>query len=99
MVQWAKDSSTTGREFSMYLFEILSDNHMTPEEITNFKNDIMSIFAESLKDREVSVQVAALKATAAFLTSIDEEEVVLSFTKIIPGLLGTLVTALNTDES
>lgn len=37
----------------------------------------MKIFDNSLNDREVNVKVAALKATTAFLTSIDDSDVVI----------------------
>ena len=58
----------------------------------------MKIFAQSLTDREVTVKVAALKATAAFLTSNDDSEIVLSYIEIIPHLLNTVVEALKTNE-
>ena len=31
LVEWAQTESTTGRQFSMYVFEVLSDCHLTPE--------------------------------------------------------------------
>ena len=54
----------------------------------------MTIFAKSLTDREMTVRVAALKATTAFLTSIDDSDIVLSYIEIIPQLLNTVVEAL-----
>jgi hypothetical protein len=44
----------------------------------------MTIFAKSFTDREVSVRVAALKATTSFLTSIDDSDIVMSYIGIIP---------------
>lgn len=58
----------------------------------------MNIFARSLTDKEVNVRVAALKATSAFLTSIDDSDIVLSYIEIIPQLLNTVVEALKTNE-
>lgn len=56
----------------MYLFEVLSDCHLTPDQLKKYKDSFMTIFGKSLTDREITVRVAALKATTAFLTSIDE---------------------------
>jgi hypothetical protein len=58
----------------------------------------MKIFAQSLTDREISVKVAALKATSAFLTSIDDQDMVVQYIDIIPHLLNTIVEALKSSE-
>ena len=58
----------------------------------------MTIFAKTLVDRDVQVRVAALKATTAFLTSIDDSDIVLSYTEVVPQLLNTVVEALQTNE-
>lgn len=58
----------------------------------------MNIFAKSLTDRDVQVKVAALKATTAFLTSLDDSDMVLTYSEIIPHLLNTVVDALKTNE-
>lgn len=63
-----------------------------------YKDSFMNIFAKSLNDREITVKVAALKATTAFLTSIDDSELVLSYKDVIPHLLNTVVEALQTNE-
>ena len=68
----------------MYLFEVLSDCHLTPEQLTTYKDSFMTIFSKSFTDREVSVRVAALKATTSFLTSIDDSDIVMSYIGIIP---------------
>lgn len=82
----------------MYLFEVLSDCHLTPEQLTSYKDSFMSIFAKSFTDREVSVRVSALKATTSFLTSIDDSDIVLSYIGIIPQILNTVVEALKENE-
>lgn len=94
LVDWAKSESSTGRQFSMYVFEVLSDCHLTPDQLTSYKDSFMSIFAKSLTDREMQVRVAALKATTAFLTSIDDSDIVLSYHEVMPQLLNTVVEAL-----
>lgn len=58
----------------------------------------MNIFAKCLTDREVNVRVAALKATTAFLTSLDDSDMVLTYMEVIPHLLNTVVEALKTNE-
>lgn len=72
LVQWASVEEKTGREFSMYVFEVLSDVHLTSQQLANYKNDFMQIFEKALNDREVSVRVAALKAITAFFSGIDD---------------------------
>lgn len=78
----------------MYIFEILADCHLSPEQINLYKDSFMKIFDESLTDREITVRVAALKATSAFLTSLDDSDVVLSYSAIVPNLLNVVVEAL-----
>ena len=77
LVDWAQSDNNNGREFSMYVFEVLSDCHLSTEQLTTYKDSFMNIFAKSLTDREMSVRVAALKATTAFLTSIEDSDIVL----------------------
>ena len=31
LVEWAQSDNNSGRQFSMYVFEVLSDCHLTPE--------------------------------------------------------------------
>jgi hypothetical protein len=82
----------------MYIFEVVSDCHLSPEQLVTYKDSFMKIFAQSLTDREISVKVAALKATSAFLTSIDDQEMVVQYIDIIPHLLNTIVEALKSSE-
>jgi hypothetical protein len=58
----------------------------------------MGIFKKALEDSEVSVKVAALKAITAFVSSIDDQEIVLGFQTMMEPLLDTVVLALNADE-
>ena len=83
----------------MYLFEVLSDCHLTPEQLTAYKDSFMTIFSKSFTDREISVRVAALKATTSFLTSIDDSDIVMSYVAVIPAMLNTVVEALKENES
>ena len=58
----------------------------------------MTIFAKCFSDREMQVRVAALRATTAFLTSIDDSDIVLSYIEVMPQLLNTVVEALKNNE-
>ena len=82
----------------MYVFEVLSDCHLTGEQLTAYKDSFMTIFSKSLTDRELTVRVAALKATTSFLTSLDDSDMVLSYMGIVPQLLNTVVEALKENE-
>ena len=58
----------------------------------------MTVFSKSLADKEVTVRVAALKATISFLTSIDDTDVVMQYASVIPQILNTVVEALKENE-
>jgi len=99
LVQWATADDAASREFSMYVFEILSDIHLTSEQLTNYKSDFMQIFEKALQDREISVRVAALKAITAFFNGIDDQDVVLQFITVMPKLLDIVVETLKENET
>ena len=82
----------------MYIFEVVSDCHLTHEQMIKYKDSFMNIFAKTLTDRDIQVKVASLKATTAFLTSVDDSELALQYIEIIPHLLNTVVEALQTNE-
>jgi hypothetical protein len=98
LVNWSADASANGRQFAMYLFEVLSEFHLEPEKMAAYKDSFMTVFAKALTDREVTVRVAALKATISFLTSIDDSDVVVQYSGIVPQLLSTVVEALKENE-
>ena len=82
----------------MYSFEVLSEMHLSSEELTQSKKDFMAIFDKALQDSEVIVKVAALKAIAAFISAIDDQDTVMEFSPVLPALLETIVTVLKEDE-
>ncbi len=77
LVQWSACEEPNGRQFAMYIFEVLADCHLQTEQMTKHKDSFMMIFTKSLTDKEVRVRVAALKATISFLTSIDDTDIVM----------------------
>jgi hypothetical protein len=98
LVDWASNESSNGRQFAMYLFEVVSDCHLSSDQLTAFKESFMAIFTKSLTDKEVAVRVAALKATISFLTSIEDTDIVMGFQVIIPQILNTVVESLKENE-
>jgi hypothetical protein len=82
----------------MYVFEVLSEIHLTSAQLTSSKNDFITIFQKGLNDKDTNVKVASLKAVTAFLSSIEEQEVVLGFSSILELVLLTVVQALQKDE-
>ena len=98
LVDWAGSDNTASRQFAMYLFEVLSDCHLTPEQLSTYKDSFMNIFSKSFTDREVSVRVATFKATTSFLTSMDDSDLVMQYVGIIPAMLNTVVEALKENE-
>jgi hypothetical protein len=98
LVEWAQNENTSSRLFSMYVFEVVSDCHLTTEQLKNYRDNLMTVFTKSLNDREVSVRVSALKATTAFMTSIDDSDIVMSYKTLLPNILNTIVEALKENE-
>jgi hypothetical protein len=98
LVNWASSEVTNGRLLAMYLFEVVSDCHLSPEQISAYKDSFMTVFAKSLADKEVTVRVGALKATISFLTSIDDTDTVMQYQGIIPQILSVVVEALKENE-
>jgi hypothetical protein len=82
----------------MYVFEILSEMHLSSEELSGAKGQFMQIFERALQDSEVIVRVAALKAISAFVSGIDDSSVALEFSPVLPMLLDVIVEALHQDE-
>ena len=63
----------------MHIFEVLVKYHLPQEEILQNSNQFMTLFLDCLKDSDIAVKVAALKAITSFLGSIDDEQTVLKY--------------------
>ena len=48
LVNYANSEVVKERQFAMYSFEILSEMHLTSEELTSSKKDFMNIFDKAL---------------------------------------------------
>ena len=82
----------------MYVFEILSEMHLTSQELSDAKGQFMQIFERALQDSEITVRVAALKAISAFISGIDDSSVALEFAPVLSLLLNVIVESLQQDE-
>jgi hypothetical protein len=60
--------------------------------------NFMQIFNQSLRDSNVKVRTATLKAMICFLTSIEEEDEVMRYKSIMDGCLDVVIEVLKTDE-
>lgn len=67
----------------MYMFELLAEYHLSQELIVENSQNFMNLFKESLKDTNVRVRVATLKAMTSFLGSIEDEDEVLKYAPIM----------------
>ncbi len=50
LVQLVDNSDPKVRQFAMYVFEILSEIHLTSAQLTSSKNEFITIFTKGLND-------------------------------------------------
>jgi hypothetical protein len=74
LVGWAQSDDAVSKQFAMYVFEILSECHLTPQQLKAYNTSFFTIFEKSLQDADMKVRVATLKATTAFIYGIDEKD-------------------------
>ena len=98
LVTLCASESAKCRQFAMHVFEILSEMHLSGEELAGAKAQFMQIFEQALQDSEIQVRVAALKAISSFISGIDDSSVALEFAPVLALLLNVIVEALHQDE-
>lgn len=86
------------RQFAMYCFEVLSELNLDLEKLSQQSEAFKQVFSQGLNDGDNNVRVASLKATTAFLSSIEDQTVVLKFVDILDLILRIVIEALKTDE-
>jgi hypothetical protein len=86
------------KQFAMYMFELLSEYHLPQEQINSNSQSFMSLFQESMKDTNVKVRTATLKALTSFLSAIDEEELVMQYRPLMNELLNVVIEVLKVNE-
>lgn len=101
LVGWAQSDDAVSKQFAMYVFEILSECHLTPQQLKAYNTSFFTIFEKSLQDSDMKVRVATLKATTAFIYGIDEQDqaTLNTFKALMQPILNTMVDALKTDET
>lgn len=82
------------KQFAMYNFEILSEYHLSQELLVENSKDFIDLFQESLEDQNIEIKVAALKAITSFMSSIDEEEIVLKYKALSQKLLNVVIEVM-----
>ncbi len=61
-------------------------------------NQFIELFSGCLKDSNITVKVAALKAITSFLGSIDDETTVLKYQGMMDWILDVVIEVLRSDE-
>ena len=87
------------KQFALYNFEILSEYHLEQEHIVQHADNFLQLFTSTLQDDSTEVKVAALKAITAFLTSIDDEEIVMKYQGMMENLLDVVISVMQKDET
>lgn len=82
----------------MYVFEKQTECHLSEAQLTTYKDSFYTIFEKSMQDSNVAVRVAALRATASFLLSVENKQILEQFKPLTQTLLDTTVDALKTDQ-
>ena len=83
----------------MYMFELLSENQLPQDQIKSNSHHFMLLFTKLLKDINIKVRVATLKAMSCFLTMIKEEDEVLKYQSIMNSCLDIVIEVLQSVES
>lgn len=87
-----------GKQFAMYVFELLAEYHLPQEQKVQNQQNFMQLFTHCLNDQDVRVKVATLKALTSFLTSFDEEEDVMKYKGIMGSIIDLVILVLQTNE-
>ena len=98
LVEWAQSEDLQSKQFAMYIFEKQTECHLSDEQLMTYKDSFYTIFEKSMQDQNVSVRVAALRATASFLLSIENKQILEQFKPLTQTLLDTTVDALKSDQ-
>lgn len=96
MVQSQQDAKV--RQFAMYVFEVLSEINVNTEELQSQSGAYMAIFEKGLTDPDNNVRVASLKAVSAFLSSIEDQDIVMKFANTLSLIIDIVTEALKHDE-
>lgn len=76
------------------MFELLAQYHLDESRISADSESFMNLFDQGLKHDDVAVKVAALKATTSFLSSIEDEDIVMKYAGSMEPLLDVVIGVL-----
>lgn len=96
--EWGQHSDAKARSFSMYLIEVLADVHIPVNLFKQYISNFATLFQNGLGDDTINVKVSTLKATSAFLTSLQDKQDVKQFSPIIEPMINVMIEALQSDE-
>ena len=94
----SQEELVKSKQFAMYNFEVLSEFHLSQELIVEHSEQFIQLFTATLQEKDILVRVAALKAISCFLSSIDDESVVLKYKQMMEGLLQVVIEVMQQDE-
>ena len=83
----------------MYNFEVLSEYHLSQELIVEHSAQFLELFSNTLKEDDILIKVAALRAITCFLSSIDDEGFVIKYKGMMDGLLQVVIAVMQQDET
>lgn len=94
-----KEEVIKRKQFAMYNFEMLSEYHLSQDLIVKHSAEFLQLFTDTLQEEHIQIKVAALKAISCFLSSIDDEEVVLKYKSMMDGLLQVVINVIQENET
>ena len=92
------ESIIRGKVVAMYMFDLLSEFHMTQKQMKSSHADFMQVFSAALQDKQTRVRTATFKAMTKHLTMLEDEELVMKFAQNMSNLLDIVVEVIKADE-
>jgi hypothetical protein len=75
----------------MYMFELMANYHLPEEQLVSSSDKLISLFLATLQDGNIAVKVSALQAITAFLSSIEDEDIVMKYSQTMDGVLEVVI--------
>ncbi|KAL1510219.1 hypothetical protein AB1Y20_006547 [Prymnesium parvum] len=93
MLAATRNGNVNMHEASLVIFNALSD--FIAEKMTTHHGMLLDVFRSSLQgDQQLLIRIAALKALASFLMAVTEAKARQPFQELVPAMLQTIATAL-----
>ena len=88
-----------GKEVSMYMFQMITEFHLTNEQCIAKQESFMAMFDSCLKDPNPKVRSATLKAMTNYFLMLPDEDLVLKYSGNMAGLLDIVIEVIKSDET